>query len=503
MTESPGNRRLDSWKEIADFLGRDVRTVIRWEKEKALPIHRIPGGKRQGVFAYSEEIQEWMLGQSAPDAAGSAPELPAKPGAPVPHSAPPAGEVPGSRPSRRLRVRVSMGIAAGMVVLTGAAFLWLSRLQSAAAAPPPLERPLHFRRTDYAAAMPRGIAAGDFNRDGKLDLAFTESLHGSLVVLLGDGRGAFPRRITTPTGLQNPEHIALGDFNGDGHLDVALSSYFGGREIEVLLGNGDGGFRQGVRYDVGGRSRCLVAGDLNGDGKLDLAVAGSVAGKIFIMFGKGDGTFLDGGHYDAERDVATLELVDLAGRGALDVVAADYRQATGSSISVYRNKGDGTFYPREIFPAGTGPLGLAVADLNRDGQLDIVTANFPTTGSILMGTPPARFSSPVTFEGGRGNGFVAVADLDRDGLPDIIVLGEHSFTASILLGNGRGGISAAQEVPTGSYPDGLVVADFDGDRRQDLAILNLNGNSISVYLNRTDAAAAWSWFARPTSSHVN
>lgn len=496
MKEAQGNRRLDSWKEIAEHLGRDVRTVIRWEKEKALPIHRIPGGRRQGVFAYTGEIEDWMLGQSGAEAGETGV------GPPAGHSSDSSHPLQTPASQGGWKFRISLGIAAGITVLTGGIFLWIGRAGFAAAVPP-LERPLKFARADYAATLPRGIAAGDFNGDGKLDLAFTDSLHGSVVVLLGDGHGTFPRRVSSPTAVKSPEHLAVADFNGDGKLDVVLTSYFGGREVEVLLGNGDGSFRQHAGYDVGGRSRWVAAGDLNGDGQPDFAVAGSLAGKIFVRFGNGDGTFRDGGQYEAEWDVAAIELADLEGRGMLDIVAADYRQATGNSVSVYANKGDGTFAPRRIFSTGNGPLGLAVADLNRDGRPDIVTANFPFSGSILLAAGKARFAEALPFDAGRGNGFVAVADLDRDGLPDLVVLGEHSATASILLGDGRGRFSAAQEIPTGTYPDGAVIADFDGDRKLDLAILNTSGNSISVLLNRTATVSAWSWFAPPAASRAN
>lgn len=64
------NKRLNSWKEIADYLDRDVRTVSRWEKEKGLPVHRVPGGKRQAIFAYTEEINRWLSSARAKDVNG-------------------------------------------------------------------------------------------------------------------------------------------------------------------------------------------------------------------------------------------------------------------------------------------------------------------------------------------------------------------------------------------------------------------------------------------------
>jgi hypothetical protein len=489
----PTNRRLDSWKEIADYLDRDVRTVIRWEKEKALPVHRLPGGKRQAVFAYSAEIDKWMLGLGA----ASEPDTVANDASSVSVSQ------DSPRAPRTFRPRIVLTVAVGLLLLLAVVSLWNDR-QTSAAGPPPLQRPLQFARSDYDAGAPRGLVAGDFNGDKKVDLAFTDSMQGKVVVLLGDGYGTFARRVISPTAFKVPERLAIGDFNGDGHLDIAVTSYFGGAEIEVLLGNGDGSFRPRFRHDVGGRSRWVAVGDLNRDGKLDLAVAASVAGQIIVLFGNGDGTFRENGRYPAERDVAALALVDLNGDGALDIVADDYRAATGKSVSVYLNSGDGTFPAHESFPAGSGPLGLAVADLNSDGKQDVVTANFPLQSSILFGGNAMHFAEPVNLDAGRGNGFVEVADLDRDGALDIVILGEHSNTATVLLGDGRGGFRRVQDVPTGDYPDGLVVADFDNDRRPDVAILNIDGNSISVFLNRTaETPSSSRWLARLISFRPN
>jgi len=493
LMAEPTNRRLDSWKEIADYLGRDVRTVIRWEKEKALPVRRVPGGKRQGVFAYSAEIDQWMSGQSVA-------MEPVDPADGLETTASPP-DFPRAR--RVSRLRIALSVAALFMVLLAAGWLWIERHASASAGPPPLQRPLRFARADYEANAPRGLVAGDFNGDKLLDLAFTDSLHGEIDVMLGDGYGTFSRRVISPAALKVPEHLVVGDFNGDGRLDVALSSYFGGTEIEVLLGKGDGSFRSHFRHDVGGRSRWIAAGDLNHDGKLDLAVAASTASQIIILLGTGDGTFRESGRHEAERDVAALALADLNGDGALDIIADDYRASSGNSVSVYLNAGDGKFLPRQSFPVGSGPLGLAVADLNSDGKPDVVTANFPLQGSILFGGGAAKFAEAVTISAGRGNGFADVADLDRDGSLDLILLGEHSNTASILLGNGRGSFLPAQDIATGEYPDGVVVADFNRDRKPDLAILNIDGNSISLFLNRTNEAVVRRWLSRLNPFRAN
>ena len=501
MTHSV-NRRLDSWKEIAEYLGRDIRTVIRWEKEKCLPIRRIPGGKRPAVFAYTQEIQTWMVGQDVADeqAAASPPPFGTDQPAARDASEPPAEA---ASPRRRpLRYRAALGVAATLVLLAGVALV-ANRVQHAGPRLPALQRPLQFGRADYSVGAPRGIVVGDFNSDQRLDLAVTDSRNGQVVVLLGDGHGAFPSRVVTRTSIKAPEHIAAGDFDGDGRLDIVVTSFYGSSVVEVLRGNGDGSFRPGAQLDAGGRSRWVAVGDVNGDSRPDLIVAASLAGKLIVKFGHGDGTFADGGEYEAEQDVAALALADVNRDGWLDVIASDYRTATGNSVSIYLNRGDGTLAPRRRFTTGSGPLGLAVADLNHDGVLDIVTANFPKKCSVLLGRVGVQFAEPVDFEADGSNGFVEVADLDRDGQPDVIVLGEHSNTARILMGDGHGHLAFAQDVPTGRYPDGVVVADFDGDQRLDMAVVNIESDSVSVYVNQTQTSLFRGWLASIFSIHVN
>ena len=490
------NRRLDSWKEIADYLDRDIRTVTRWEKEKALPVHRVPGGKRSAVFAYSAEIDAWLVSQSQPEAAADLPD-PTGPSAEIPSRTKPAE--PRSAGMGRLR---SGGVlwSGGLTFLLVAVAVILVRGwdTSSSAGPEPLEQTLNLVRNDYEAISPRGLAAEDFNSDKKMDLVFSETAEGRVAVLLGDGHGSFQGRVLSTT-VPNPERIAAADFNGDGRMDIAVTSYFGGSEMEVLLGNGDGTFRSRYRHDVGGRSRWVVTSDLNRDGQLDVVISASNAAKLIVLFGEGDGTFREAGRYDAERDVAGLVAADFDGDGFVDLAATDYRSATGASVSFYRNKGNGELEPPRRFEAGPGPLGLAAADLNQDGRTDLVTANFPVSASVLLNAGSGGFAPPQSLEAGRGNGYVEAADINRDGKLDLVVLGEHSNTVSVLIGKGDGTFAPRLDFPAGSYPDTAAVVDLDGDKKLDIVTANINGNSISVLLNRTPQVAR-SWIRRFTRS---
>jgi hypothetical protein len=127
------------------------------------------------------------------------------------------------------------------------------------------------------------IVTADFNGDGKLDLAVTDSVGNTVIIVLGKGDGTFGAPTTVPVG-NTPFAIVTGDFNNDGKLDLAVANY-GDGTITLLLGNGDGTFTQaaGSPYVVGQHPYQIVAADFNGDGKLDLATANLSDGTVSIL----------------------------------------------------------------------------------------------------------------------------------------------------------------------------------------------------------------------------
>jgi hypothetical protein len=257
---------------------------------------------------------------------------------------------------------------------------------------------------EYAAGSnPDAIAAGDFNGDGKLDLAVANFSGDNVTILLGKGDGAFGAPVEFPTG-SSPDSIAIGDFNHDGHLDLAVSNY-GSNNVSVLLGKGDGTFQIAKNFAVGASPDSVASGDFNADGNLDLAVASEGtsyggSGYVSVLLGNGDGTFKPAVNYGSPGSYFDAVAVgDFNGDGKLDLAVANYDIC---NLSLMLGNGDGTFGPAATYAAGSNPYMVAVGDFNGDGTPDLAVANgsgdnvsvlLNTTGLNIVATSVALASS--------------------------------------------------------------------------------------------------------------
>ena len=292
-----------------------------------------------------------------------------------------------------------------------------------------------------------------------------------------------------------PNYVAVGDFNGDGKPDLAISGWNGGAIVSLLLGNGDGTFQAPIEFPAGLEDSPLVVGDFNGDGKLDLAKSDS-AGTVSVLLGNGDGTFQAAASYYAGVDPISIAVGDFNRDGKLDLVVANKgtleNNFTDSSVLVLIGNGDGTFKPAVAYGPVRNPYSVAVGDFNGDGNLDLAVANDGNSGgagavSVLLGNGDGTFQRSVSYDVGVSGLWVAVADFNGDGKPDLALLAGDRDKDGVLLGNGDGTFQAAIPFPPGNYIQPLAVGDFNGDGKLDLVVADIIARgSVDVLLGNGD-----------------
>ena len=267
---------------------------------------------------------------------------------------------------------------------------------------------------------------------------------------------------------------AVGDFNGDGKLDLAVVN----AGVGVLLGNGDGTFLPAVQYTAGTQPLSIAAGDFNGDGRLDLAISDAASGAISILLGVGDGTFQTASQFPTTPGAQSASIVvsDFNGDGKLDVAVADLSGCGGtcSTVEVLLGNGDGTLQAARTFIVGASPTALAVGDFNRDGMQDLAVTWGSGNLSILLGNGDGTLQAPVTLALGSTAAAtgIAVGDFNGDGYQDLAVAGGAANSISVLLGNGNGTFSAPATIADSlsQVPAWVAVADFNGDGKTDLVV---------------------------------
>jgi hypothetical protein len=294
---------------------------------------------------------------------------------------------------------------------------------------------------DYATGgTPSSVAVGDFNRDDKLDLALTNgtfSVGNSVSVLLGNGDGTFQAHMEYTTGL-GPTDAAVGDFNLDGKLDLAVANYgpaFTTGSVSILLGSGDGTFQSAVNYPAGVNPISVLVGDFDKDGAMDLAVGdNNYPQGVSVLLGNGDGTFQSATHNQTAGGPRAGIVADMNLDGNLDLAFAPYDGTGAVGVYIFIGNGDGTFQPEISYMAGAGANSLQGEDFNGDGLLDLAVANVESNNvSVLLGQGDGTFQAHVDYGTGSTPVQVAIGDFNGDGRLDLAVANGTSNTISILL----------------------------------------------------------------------
>ena len=345
-------------------------------------------------------------------------------------------------------------------------------------------------KTDFATGTaPLGIARGDFNGDGILDLAVVNSASNTVSILTGSGTGTFTLKSTPATGIA-PTAVATGDFNNDGKLDLAVT-FLGSSTsvppvlpaVSILLGNGDGTFTPaaGAAPQVGDGPVAVAAADFHMNSRLNLVTANNIENLGSVLEGLGDGTFnTDATGPNTSIGPIAVTVGDFNGDGNLDVAVANNLDNT---FSILPGNGDGTFTWTADIATGQGPSALAAADFTGDGKLDLAVANKAANNvSIFTGVGDGTFTLKSSFATGTGPNAVTFGDFNGDGKLDLATANSVANTVSILLGNGDGTFQSNADSPTSSTPAGIVAGDFNQDGRLDLAVTNTASNTVSILL---------------------
>jgi hypothetical protein len=244
------------------------------------------------------------------------------------------------------------------------------------------------------AAKPTAIAAGKLNGDASLDLVVTHS-NGTLSVLLGNGTD-FDTPATFKTEGKGSSDVALGDFNNDGFLDVVAANA-GSNNISFLAGDGTGSLQDATRFAAGVKPTSLAIADLDLDGSLDVAVVHGVSRFVSVLYGRGAA---GGDQFESQLRIglpkfvrpAAIAVADITGDGFADLVLAS---AAGDSVHALIGLGGHSFSSPVGFNLGDEAkpstiAGVALADFNNDGLLDIATT-VSNTNEIrtVLRQPPA------------------------------------------------------------------------------------------------------------------
>ncbi|GAB2943700.1 hypothetical protein GCM10027048_05510 [Hymenobacter coalescens] len=343
------------------------------------------------------------------------------------------------------------------------------------------------------AGQPAGAARpllGDMDNDGDLDLVTTTSgtatTSGLVSVRLNAGNGTFAGGGDYPIGQLDGifTAVALGDVDNDGDLD--LVSYASGaqvRDVAIGLNNGTGVISRSTAPapTVGRFTTQMVLGDVDGDGDQDLLSGNSFPQELLVQLNNGSGTFT--GNYILSGVGQNVVLGDVDNDGDLDVVGPNN---SANQLAVRLNTGNGTFMGGSDYGVGTGPHEVRLGDLDADGDLDAVTTNFQNgtgqTVSVRLNSGTGVFGGGADINVDTGPAQLRLADLDADGDLDLLTYNQTANTTTALFNNGAAGFASnATAAASGAGP---LLADLDGDQDLDLLTLAPGAGATILRLNQ-------------------
>ncbi|MBD2699665.1 VCBS repeat-containing protein [Spirosoma sp. BT702] len=379
------------------------------------------------------------------------------------------------------------------------------------------------------ASSPFSVQIGDLNGDGKADLVTANNSSDNVSVFLGVGDGTFPTSTTYAAG-DFPRTLILGDVNLDQIPDI-LTANRSSKTVSVLLGKGDGTFSPMFAYAAGNRPNSSALGDLNGDGKPDLVTCseddktisilvnspltvtalspvrnaksvvsntsvtvtlscpptGPASASVLTVWsqqagGKKAGTASINGNsltFDPSADFKPGEVVYATTTTSSGLAKAQVYQFTTAAATA-----SGIFSGTTNVAVGANPYSVALGDVDGDGDLDLLTANYSNNNvSVRVNDGSGNYSGSTNVGVGNDPASVAVGDVDGDGDLDFVTANYNSNNVSVRVNDGSGNFSGTTNVGVGSSPQSVALGDIDGDGDLDLLAANSNSNNVSVRFN--------------------
>jgi hypothetical protein len=326
-------------------------------------------------------------------------------------------------------------------------------------------------------------AVADFDGDGHLDLAVVEAAAGTIDIYHGNGDGTFAAPVSYPApGF--PQAITAADFNGDGRPDLAAGVIYG-IGVLVCLNDGNGGFGPSTLYAAGSYPNQVVAADFNGDGKLDLSVPDPNASTNQVLLGDGHGGF--------GAPIATS-----GGSGGY-AVAGDFNRdgkmdlaVVWSDLKILLGNGAGGFTVGNSYSFGPGsPTRVTMGDFNRDHIPDIAVAVSNSEPQVYTFLGDGMGGLVPSSPGGDTHAWgIAAADLDGDGRVDIVTADYGYNTIAFAKGNGRGDFATLRTyaIPhnrkNSPLPINLTTGDFNEDGLPDVVTSDYGLGGVTVAITQ-------------------
>lgn len=330
------------------------------------------------------------------------------------------------------------------------------------------------------------VAVGDINKDGFIDVVTCSNLDGKVNIHFNDGKGRFDKvkSYTIKTGNYN-RAIAVGDLNKDNWLDIATVSVKD-MSLNWMLNDGHGGFGPAKSISAGGGfPHDVKIADANQDGFVDLVTVTNSSNKVNLHYGDGTGNFTAPKSFPTEGKPRCVVVEDINADGIPDLlVGTDSR-----TVNILLGQGGGKFAPYQYLISGVANWGIAVGDFDKNGHLDIATADYMedklsvhlNTGKLKAGK--LDFLPAVQTVSGDYNFDLVVGDFDLDGDLDIVTASTRDELINVHINDGKGVFSDKHKITSGNWNSGIAAADLDGDGDLDIATSSIKDNKMNVHRN--------------------